>query len=252
MELWTKEHLVTLLPATIVMIGVAILLAYLMRNKDRKIKMLPIQIISVLIVGLELGKQILSLVEGYWLYYLPLHFCSLFIFLLPVFAFYNGKWSEQINSFTVSALAMMSLLFLVYPGIIYSGSEVVDMFSNYFSFHTVVFHNLVLFAFILIIALKLYDFKTSRDIKCLLFGFLTYCAIAAVMAQVLKTNFNNFYTCNIPGLTEVVNGIKANIGNTAGQLIYVSIVIVANIAFAFLSYGLLRLYDKICQKCKSK
>ncbi len=251
MELWTKQHLITLLPATIVMIGVAILLAYLFRNKDEKIKMIPIQVIAVLIVLLEIGKQVVSLVKGYDLYHIPLHFCSLFIFFLPLFAFYKGKGSEFISSFTVTACTMMALLFLVYPNIIYSGDNVIHFFKDYFSFHTVMFHNLVLFAFILIIALKLYKFNTKKDIISLVVGFLSYCIIAAAMAQILKTNFNNFYQCNIPPIAAVVDNIKASIGVALGQIIYVVIVIIVNMAVAFLSYGLVRLYDKIYQKIKS-
>ena len=251
MELWSKEHLVTLLPTTIVMVGIAIMLAYLFRNKDEKIKMIPIQVIAVLIVLLEIVKQILSLIDGYTLFHLPFNFCSLFIFVLPLFAFYKGKGSDFINTFTVTACAMMSLLFLVYPNLIYPGREITNFFKTYFDFHSVLFHNLVLFALILIIALKLYKFDTKKDIIGILVGLLSYCIVAAVMAQILKANYNNFYQCSIPALATIVDNIKAIMGAVLGQIIYVIIVIMINIVAAFFAYGLLRLYDKICQKIKS-
>ena len=210
--------------------------------------MIPIQIIAVLVFALEIGKQIASIVKGYDLYHIPLHFCSLFIFFLPLFAFYNGKGCEYIKSFTVTACAMMSILLLIYPNLIYGGENIIYIFRGYFDFHTVVFHNLVLFAFILMIALKLYKIKTKLDLKSLLFGFLAYCIVAAIMAQVLKTNFNNFYNCNIGPLAAVVDSIKASIGATLGQIIYVIIVIAINMGFAFLSYGVLRLLDKLRSK----
>lgn len=192
MQLWTKEHAITLIPTFIVMVGVAILMAYLMRNKSDKIKMIPIQVIAILLIILEIGKQTLSIIEGYDLYFIPLHFCSLFIFFLPLMAFYKGKGHEYIHSFTVMCCTMMSIFILIYPDLIYSAGNIKDMFSDYFSFHTVVFHNLVLFAFVLIMALKLYDINKKLDVKCIFFGFLIYCLIAGTMAQILKTNFNNF------------------------------------------------------------
>ena len=91
MQLWTYEHFITLVPSIIVMILVTFLLSILIGKKDIKIRRIPLMIISILIVILEIIKQVKSLIDGYNLYYIPLHFCSLFIFMLPLMAFYRGK-----------------------------------------------------------------------------------------------------------------------------------------------------------------
>ena len=214
--------------------------------------MIPIQIIAVIIIVIEIIKQVQSLVEGYDLYFIPLHFCSLFIFFIPLFAFYKGKGKEYIRSFAVIASAMMSVFLLVYPDLIYSAGNVLNMGKEFLSFHTVVFHNLVLFAFVLIIALKLYNFNAKRDIKVILIGFSIYCVVAASMAQILKTNYNNFYTCNIGPIANFVETVKDKIGYVAGQTLYVSIVIVLDMLFAFISYGALRLITKIREIKRNK
>lgn len=245
MQLYTKTHAITLLPTFAVMILAAILIARFLGNKEEKYRMIPIQIIAVILVIIEIIKQVQSLIEGYDLYFIPLHFCSLFIFFIPLFAFYKGKGKEYIRSFAVIASAMMSVFLLVYPDLIYSAGNVLNMGKEFLSFHTVVFHNLVLFAFVLMIALKLYNFNAKRDIKIILIGFLIYCVIAASMAQILETNFNNFYRCNIAPLQSVVETIQGKIGYAAGQTIYVLVVSVLDITFAFISYGLLRLIAKL-------
>ena len=245
MQLWTKEHAITLLPTFAVMIVIAIILALTLGKKKEKYRMIPIKIIAVVLVIIEIIKQVQSIMKGYNLYFIPLHFCSLFIFFLPLFAFYNGKFKEHIKSFTFTACAMMSIFILVYPDLIYGASDITTMGTRFLSFHTVVFHNLVLFAFILMIALKLYNINTKRDIISLLIGFSIFCSISAPMAQILKTNFNNFFTCNIAPIQAFVDTIKNSIGYTLGQTIYVLIVCILDIVFAFISYGVLRIILKL-------
>ena len=49
MELWTPEHIRTLLPATAVMLLIAVALRCLLGKCDWKIRMIPLQIIAVLV-----------------------------------------------------------------------------------------------------------------------------------------------------------------------------------------------------------
>ena len=87
MELWTPEHTRTLLPAFGAMLAVAFALRLWLRKKPHAVRMIPVQIIAVILILLEIGKQGLSLKQGYDLYCLPFHFCSLFIFTMPAMAF---------------------------------------------------------------------------------------------------------------------------------------------------------------------
>ena len=81
MQLWTPEHIRTVIPATIGMIIVAIVLRLTIGKKSERIRFIPFQILAILLVALEIMKQVSQLITGYSLYSLPFHFCSLFIFL---------------------------------------------------------------------------------------------------------------------------------------------------------------------------
>ena len=221
MILWTKEHLITFLPTFVAMIVVAIILKLTIGKKSEKIRMIPFQVVACILLVLEIIKQINALVTGYDLYTLPFHFCSLFIFFPFITAFYNGKFKDQIRSFTTIALAMLTLFMLIYPNLIYSADAIKETFQNIPSFHTVVFHNLAVFEFVLVLALGLHTPNAKRDIKALLIGFGIFCLVSSVMAQVLATNFNNFYQCNIAPLEAVRQSIQASAGYSVAQLLYV-------------------------------
>ena len=65
MSLWTPEHAITLLPALVGMILLAVLLRKMLGNRDWKIRMIPVQILAVVLLLLEVGKQAVSLWRGY-------------------------------------------------------------------------------------------------------------------------------------------------------------------------------------------
>ena len=245
MELWTTAHTQTLLPAFAVMIVLACLLRFLLGNKSHKIRMIPIQIIACLILALEVGKQIYSFQHGYDLYHLPFHFCSLFIFMLPIMAFYKGKKKQTVYGITAALCMSVCALMLIYPALIYSAGNIEEFFTNYLSFHTVAFHNLVMLAAILIPALKLHEPQKKGANKSLIVYILCFCAVSATMAQLLKTNFNNFYQCNIPPLEVVRQAVESACGTTAAMLMYVLIVTVIDVLFVLGAYQLYLLVRRL-------
>ncbi len=251
MELWSQNHIKVQLPAMIAMIIIAIILKITIGKKHEKIRMIPFQIVATTLLVLEIIKQINAIVHGYDLYTLPFHFCSLFIFFPFITAFYNGKYKEQIRSFTTITLAMLTLLMFIYPSVIYSGEAIQQTFQNFSSFHTVVFHNLALFGFILIPILGLHKPNTKKDIKAILIGLGFFCLVSCSMAYILKTNFNNFYTCNVPPLEAIRLAVAESAGLTVAQIIYALCVVVMDFVFAFLAYGLYRLGIFIAGKIKN-
>lgn len=241
-ELWSKQHAVTLLPAFAAMLVVAAVLRKLLKNKSERIRMIPIQVAAVLLLLLEVGKQAFSLLRGYDLYCLPFHFCSLFIFMLPIMAFYRGKHKNTVYGITATLCMSVLLLMLIYPCLIYSAGNIENFFKDYLSFHTVVFHNLVMFAAVLIPALGLHTPRKGEG-KALALFMIGFCVVSATMAQLLKTNFNNFYTCNIPPLETVRQAVETAAGAIPAMLMYVAIVTVLDILFtqgAYCAYRVVR------------
>lgn len=248
MELWTPEHMQTLLPAVAIMIVIAVALRVWLGKKDLKIRMIPFQILAVILFLLEIGKQVDSYLNGYDLYHLPFHFCSLFIFMLPIMAFYKGKHENTVRGITSALCGSVFLLMMVYPNLIYSAGNIKQFFTEYQSLHTVTFHNIVVFEFILIVALNLHTPAPKGEPKAIAIFTVCFCAVSASMAHLLQTNFNNFYTCNIPPLETVRLAVETSLGAGAAALMYVLIVTVLDIGFVQLSYllcrGLLRLVSR--------
>lgn len=251
MELWTKEHAMTLLPAVAVMIVIAVALRLLIGKKDMKIRMIPFQLLAVILFLLEVGKQVDSFRGGYDLYHLPFHFCSLFIFMLPIMAFYKGKYEGAIRGITSALCASVFLLMMIYPNLIYSAGNIKEFFTSYQSMHTVAFHNIVVFEFILIVALNLHTPAPMGEPKAVALFTVCFCTVSASMAHLLQTNFNNFYTCNIPPLETVRLSVEVSLGAGAAALMYVLIVTVLDILFVQGAYQLVRALLKLASGAKT-
>lgn len=241
MGLWTPEHKATLIPSVVVMVLIAIGLRFLLGKREHKLRMIPFQIFACILFLLEVGKQICSLMRGYDLYHLPFHFCSLFIFMLPVMAFYKGKHRQSVYAITAALCGSVFLLMLIYPNLIYSAWNVENFFKDYLSFHTVAFHNIVMLEFLLILALNLHEPQPKGEAKVVAWFAVGFCAVSASMSYLLKTNYASFYECNIPPLEVVRQNLCQVLGPVATQLLYVAIVAALTVAFVIMCYWLYRL-----------
>jgi len=239
MELWSPEHIATLIPCTMGMLAIAIAVGFALRNQPENIRRIPIQIVAVVFLLLEVGKQVLSLAGGYDLYHLPFHFCSLILYTMPFMAFYNGKHRQIVTVITGSVCVAITLLTLVYPCLIYSSGDIRQFTSNFFCFHTVSFHNLAIFATFLIFTLDLCHPKESGNTKAVSLFTLGFCVVSASFAQILQTNYNNFYSCNVPPLEDLRLTVQGILGYGATQALYVLVVTVVDILFVLMSMGLL-------------
>lgn len=248
MQLWTYAHAVTVIPAVVVMIIIASILRLTIGKKPMKIRMIPFQILACTAFAIEVGKQIVSFARGYDLYHIPLHFCSLFIFALPTMAFYKGKHRQTVTAVTTALCAALFSLMLIYPSLIYSEGNIRNFFCGYMDFHTVAFHNIVMFEFILILFLDLHTPDIKRDAKAIILFTICFCITAASMAQIIKTNFANFYTCNVPVLESVRQSMQKVIGYPLTQLIYVLINSLLHIIFVFVFYCLYSLISRLFRK----
>ena len=107
-------------------------------------------------------------------------------------------------------------------------------------------------AFVLILALDLHTPVPTGEQKTVILFTVCFCAVSATMAQVLKTNFNNFYTCNIAPLETVRQMVQTAVGAVPAQALYIVIVTVLDILFVWGSYWLYRLLQKSLTKEKCK
>ncbi len=252
MVLWTENHIRTLLPALILMVITASVLRKVLGGKSRRIRLIPFQILTCVILVLEVFKQVLSFEGGYDLYHIPLHYCSLAIFTMPLLAFYNGKHASILHAITAGVCSAIFLLTAIYPDLIYGGHCIDGYFTSFWDFHTVTFHNVVMLAFLLIPVLDICAEAPKNGWKIVGLFIIGYSAVAAPMAQLLQTNYNNFYQCNIAPLEAVRQAVQAAMGETVAQILYVLIVVVMDILFTVGAYYSYRLLKKLFWKEKTK
>ena len=248
---WSQFRLITLVPVFLLIILSSYLITRLLKNKSEKAKMLPIQIVTIVLLVLEFFKQLLSIVNGYDLYHIPLHFCSLFLYFLPVAAFYKGKYKEHFRTIAATIAACLFLFMAVYPLLIYPDSDIQSIpaffagdWKSYFSLHSVIFHNVALFPFFFFSFGNLCRHDTKRDLKVITLAFAGYAVVSATVANLFSINFNNFKSCNAPFLENVRLSLVGSMG-WFGQLIYVLIIGAGTIAVPILAYLVLKLFEKI-------
>jgi hypothetical protein len=248
MELWSPQHIQTLLPALVVMLLACIGLRAWLGKKDIKIRMIPLQIAAVLFLLLEVGKQVVSFSRGYDLYHIPLHFCSLILFTLPVMAFYKGKYAQGIRSVATAVCCAVFWLTAIYPCLIYSAGNIDNFFNNYLDFHTVAFHNLAMFAFLMILFLDLHTPSPKGEHKRIVLFLTTFCVVAAVVSQLLETNYAGFYQCNVGPIEEVRLMLQPVIGYWPAQLIYVGGLTAVHYGFVIGFYCIYKLLRRLLTK----
>ena len=252
MGLWTLTHLYQILPTFLIFAIVAGVASIFFNKLNKSIRYIPLQVIAIVLLVLEVIKQIKS-VDGngvYNLYSLPFHYCSLFLFLLPIHSFYHGKYSRFTDAAAFGCLASLMLDMLIMPAVIYSDANIINYFTSFGHFHTVTFHNLVVFYFMLTIAFKLYDFNTKRDMAVMGVFLAIYVVIAAILSYTLKVNFHNLYQCNIAFVEEFRQSVIQATG-IFGIILYVCIMFVLTILFAYASYFLAKLVIKGIEKLVS-
>ena len=214
--------------------------------------MIPFQICTIFILVLEVIKQVKSFIDGYDLYHIPLHFCSLFLYLLPLMSFYSGKYKDRVRAVTTTVCGALFMLMMIYPSVIYSGDAIAGTFNNFWDFHTTVFHTVATFTFVLIVCLDLHTPNFKKDMVSVLVFIAVYCVIAGSMAQILQTNFNNFYHCNVPPLEELRVSLQSTLGYPLTQTLYVVVVSIVNLIFVTLAYNLFRLLSYLTRKLSKK
>lgn len=246
MGFWTHEHVISIIPTFILMLVFAIVLRKLLINKSYETRMLPIKLIAVILVIIEILKQVISYRRGYNLFHLPLHFCSIFVYVMPLMAFCRGKHQGRIRTIASAAMQALFVGMLIIPNLIYLGSEIPDFFKDFFSFHTVFFHNLVMLAYFLTITLDLHKPEGSKKETLFVTEFgLGFVAIVATMAHVLDTNFSQFLKASADFIDETVKSMELSLGVTPTHIIYVATLAVLHLILLVVANFLFLLICKI-------
>ena len=221
--MWTNEEKY-ILPLTLgAIIIIALVLYICLRNKNQKIKNIPLIVITLTMLILEVIKQVRDFMEGYSTWIIPLHFCSLFLYFYPLATLAKGKLKDFGVTMAFVSSCLMTALFYFNPSSIISDSAG-DIFGSFGNFQTFIYHHLVMLFLFTGLALNMFKVSKKSFIHILI-GFTIYGAIAIPLAHVLDTNYCNILTSNI-GFMEVLRV-------RAGQIMYTIVMFLFAISASF-------------------
>lgn len=182
--------------AEIVVFVPLFLLALLIRIAVKKKKIqqnFPFAAIAIVLLAVEMSKQIWSLSTGYNLYYIPLQICSLFLICYPLAAFAKGRLrsAAMFMSLCLGCSVTLAQLFLSQ---ILTRDYMFKLFTpeaTPFYYFTVVYHHLVVLHFMLMLLLMPYKLD-KRDVLPTVASYAVFMGIACAGANLLHTNFSGF------------------------------------------------------------
>ena len=184
---YTKAECVVLPIAFLIMLLFSLLLRVLLLNKGEKIKRIPFLVVTILMVGGEIAKQIRGIIVGYDLWWIPLHFCSTFFLWFSLAEFSKGEIAKRMKS--VAFLASFCVVVAIYlsPRSII-GSACEHILSDFLTAHSFFFHQLIIFYFLLSLALNRVKIQ-KKDVLYWTICMSSYFLIALVSAYALDTNY---------------------------------------------------------------
>ena len=210
MIVWSQDEKLVLPLMLLSIIAITLFLHLILKNKSDRVRAIPLQVITSVILVLEIIKQIRNIVIGFSPWALPFHFCSMFVFFFPLAQFSKGKVRDTMKPVAFTAALAMFALFYFNPGSIISGSAS-DVFADFGSFHTFTFHHLIILYLFLSIAMKNY-IPNKKDWLRVLIIMSIYYVIGVSLSHALDVNYCNFLTSNIP--------FMESLRLKAGQVVY--------------------------------
>lgn len=253
MTFWTIDHVKTVLPFIFISFLLTYVIAFFLRDKKESIKIIPIRIVIVLLDVLEIIKLIyLAVNKTITLFSIPLHLSSLFVFIGPIYCLYTYKrenrFAKAINSTFYAYTLVEAILITLNPNIVYSSSSINTFFTSFNSFHSIFYHDSMYVICFLLVMLKMVKSDVKKDLINVAICMVPFFVFEAIMANILKTNYNNMYYCSIDFI-DAVRVKWTNFSPFFGQLLYVVIMICVNMIVlllgCFLNKYLTKLVDII-------
>lgn len=183
----------------LILLILTVILWLLLRNRSKAVQSIPFVLITLALIAGEVVKQIKAKERGYDYWDIPLHFCSTYFIWFSLAEFTRGKVRQTMQNIAViSSLYGVLGMYISPTGVLGEACE--NVFENYFTAHTVIFHHLVVLYLMLSIAFHRFHPRKS-DAWVWVVCFSIYFAVAVYCAYTLDTNYFNILDSeNIPQL----------------------------------------------------
>lgn len=190
---YTSAELTVLPIALGIVIVVALLVGYLLRNKTDKQKNIALMVVAGIMLIMEVIKQWRAIDSGsYSLWNIPLHYCSMFMVWYSLAAFGRGRVQQAGRAIAMASSMLFFVTFYFAPKTVI-GSSSADVFGSFGNFHTFFYHHFIMLFLALLLTLKLYK-PQWKDLKWVFLAYVIYPTIAVIMANVLQTNYASLLT----------------------------------------------------------
>lgn len=237
--MFTLPHFIALF-ATLAIVALCL---YACRSNDAKRIKFKTKIVAVAVTVMEIIKISYNFAYGYtwpdaWV---PLAFCSLFIYATWMAGFGKGTVEKLGVSFLMGGCPVAGLAFLIFP----STSLQMHPIYHYLCIHSLVFHGLMVWLGLL------YIIRSGHKVNLKAFAhYAIFCLAWAIPALVLNRIFN----CNMMFLREPFNVPIQFIKelHKSSQVLYTFLILCAYLACYSVSYGVYRLCEHVKAKQSSK
>jgi hypothetical protein len=227
--LYTAGHIIILL---FTMLDVAVSLYFALRYLKGQVKTV-IRLFMLIVTVLEIIKIAFNFVQGYTApnHWVPLYFCSFYLFALWLAGFGKGKAEKTGLCFLFGGSILSGLSFLFYPSTSLPNYPLFHFLSLYSFF----FHGSMVFLGLFITASGFYRPKLKDGLYYILFtGFLI--GLASVVNVIFKANLMFITTpYRIPVMSYVYD---------ISVVLYRILLILVHLSFYYIVYGIYSLLYK--------
>ena len=190
---YDKKVLPLLLLALVLL---AVTLGILLRRRSERVRSIPTAIIALAILFNEIIKQRWNLLGEFNAFYLPFHYCSLFLIVIPLAELFGRRMSHVFRPIGASMAFIVTVAMYVSPdGIIGNASETFG--TDFYRTSTFVFHHLIVMYLMLVIMLRLCK-PRLRDAALVGAVGAVYAWVALKASYHFEANYCNFLTSNVP------------------------------------------------------
>ncbi len=220
--MFSTTHIISIF-ACLFLIVLAVVLT---RNMKKQTYFTMLKVFSVVLTCLELFKIIWSIANGQtglnaWM---PLYFCSLFIYSLWLTWFKNKEIRDFGLSFIAMAGVIAGLAFIIFP---------TTSFNNYPIWHfqclySMLYHSTFVYSSIMLFRTKAVEINYKLSLK-----YIIFCLIFMILAIIINVNFNsNLMFLNNPSVIPIP--ILRTIYNFS-HLLYTTIIMVVYMLMALVT-----------------
>ncbi|HOD61380.1 MAG TPA: YwaF family protein [Bacilli bacterium] len=176
------EHFLYILLSLILVIGLLLITHKFSKEKIEKM----IKIIFWIVLILEILKIVwnLTIRIGTTLSdWIPLYYCSLFIYGLGLAGYGKGRWKRLGESWIFYGQIIAGIAFVCYP----STALLIHPLLHVLTFHSLIYHSLAIFVG-LIIAITGYFQPNNQDFKNYTISLLIICLFVYLLNEMIGTN----------------------------------------------------------------